>query len=145
MKTETSVNPVYELSAQEYNIKLAEALKSVDAFKAPEWIFFVKSGVSRERPIDDPDFWHKRSASILRQIYKNKTVGVNRLRTKYGSSKNRGMRPSRFVRASGKIIRTILQQADAAGFTEVVKTRAKGKRSGRVLTKKGKDFLEAIK
>ena len=79
-------NSVYELSAQEYNLKLAEALKEIPEFKEPEWAQFVKSGVAKERPIEDPT-WHKRAASILRQIYKNNIVGVSRLRTRYGSRK----------------------------------------------------------
>ena len=140
-------NSVYEIDAQKYNELLAEALKKIPEFRQPEWVLFVKSGPSKERPIDTVDFWHKRAASILRQLYRKKTLGVNRLRTKYGSRKNRGMRPERFVRAGGKIIRTILQQADAAGFTEVVK-KIKGVRErkpGRQLTEKGKKFLESIK
>ena len=112
------MNQVYELNSQEYNLKLAEALKKIPEFEKPEWVEFVKSSPSKERPIDDPDFWHKRAASILRQIYKKKIVGVNRLRTKYGSKKNRGFKPEAFKKAGGKIIRTILQQSDKAGFTE---------------------------
>ena len=137
---------VFELNSQEYNLKLAEALKNIPEFKQPEWSLFVKSGTAKERPIDDEDFWYKRSASILRQIYKKGVVGVNRLRTKYGSKKNRGARPEKFFKASGKIIRTILQQADAAGFTEIAKDirGVRSKRPGRQLTKKGKEFLEAI-
>ena len=140
-------NPIYEISAQEYNLKLAEALKEIPEFKEPEWVQFVKSSASKERPIDDPNFWHKRAASILRQIYKNSVVGVNRLRTKYGSRKNRGMRPEKFIRGSGKIIRTILQQADKSGLTEISKTikGIKSKKPGRQLTEKGKLFLEDIK
>ena len=139
-------NPVYEISAQEYNLKLAEALKEIPEFKEPEWVQFVKSSASKERPIDDPNFWHKRAASILRQIYKNSVVGVNRLKTKYGSRKNRGMRPEKFMRGSGKIIRTILQQADKSGLTEISKTikGVKSKKPGRQLTQKGKSFLESI-
>ncbi len=141
------MNPVYEIPANEYNIKLAEALKKVPEFKEPEWIAFVKSGSAKERPIEDPDFWYKRSASILRQIYKKKLVGVNRLRTKYGSKKNRGFKPERFQRAGGKIIRTILQQADKAGFTEIAQDikGVRKKRPGRQLTQKGKEFMEGIK
>jgi len=138
------MNPVYELNAQEYNLRLADALKKILEFKQPEWSEFVKSGPAKERPIDDPDFWYKRSASILRQIYKNKTVGVNRFRTKYGSKKNRGFKPEEFMRAGGKIIRTILQQSDKAGFTEIIKN-VKGIKSGRQLTQRGKKFLEGIK
>ena len=138
---------VYELNSQEYNLKLAEALKQVPEFKEPEWVAFVKSCPAKERPIDDSDFWYKRSASILRQIYKKEIVGVNRLRTKYGSKKNRGYAPEKFKRAGGKIIRTILQQADQAGFTEIAKTikGVRSKRPGRQLTQKGKEFLEEIK
>lgn len=128
----------------EYNLKLAEALKKVPEFKSPEWVEFIKSSPSKARPIEDTDFWYKRSASIIRQIYKNKIVGVNRLRTKYGSKKNRGMKPERFMKSGGKIIRTILQQSDKAGFTEIVKD-PKTKKCGRQMTQKGKEFLEAIK
>ncbi len=139
-------NKIYELDAQEYNLKLAEALKKIPEFKSPDWIAFVKSGSAKERPIDDENFWYKRAASILRQIYRRGSVGVNRLRTKYGSKKNRGMKPERFRKAGGKIIRTILQQADAAGFTEIQK-HARGirnKKPGRVLTQRGKEFLEKL-
>jgi small subunit ribosomal protein S19e len=141
------MNTVYELNSQEYNLKLAEALKCVPEFVAPEWIVFAKSGASKARPIDDVDFWHKRAASILRQIYKKKIVGVSRLRTKYGSKKNRGYRPEEFRRASGKIIRTILQQSDKAGFTEIAPDvkGVRAKKPGRQLTASGKEFLEAIK
>ena len=140
-------NPIFELSAQEYNLKLAEALKEIPEFKAPEWILYVKSSPSKERPIDDLDFWHKRAASILKQIYNNKIVGVNRLRTRYGSKKNRGHAPERFKKAGGKIIRTILQQSDKAGFTEIAQSirGVRRKKPGRQLTEKGKKFLEGIK
>ena len=134
------------MDAQEYNLKLAEALKGVPEFAAPEWSAFVKSGAAKDRPVDDVDFWFKRAASVLRQIYKNGPVGVNRLRTKYGSKKNRGFRPEEFRKGSGKIIRSILQQADAAGFSEQAQAvrGVRSKRPGRILTDKGKQFLEAI-
>ena len=140
-------NPVYDLQTQEYNLKLAEALKQIPEFEVPDWVKYVKSGPAKERPIDDPDFWHKRAASILRQVYKRGLLGVSRLRTRYGSKKNRGQRPEKFVRAGGKIIRTILQQSDKAGFTEMTKIvkGVRNKKPGRQLTKKGKDFLEGIK
>lgn len=143
---EEKFNPVYELNTQEYNLKLAEALKQVPEFQSPEWVDFVKSSPSKERPINEVDFWYKRAASVLRQIYKKKIVGVNRLRTRYGGKKNRGMKPERFVKAGGKILRTILQQADKAGFTEKVKdNKVLRTRAGRKLTAKGREFLEGIK
>lgn len=145
--TESKFNPVYELDANEYNKKLAEALKKIPEFKAPEWVDFVKSGPAKSRPIEEEDFWYKRAASILRQIYRKGIVGVSRLRTKYGSKKNRGFKPEEFRKAGGKIIRSILQQSDKAGFTEIAQT-VKGVRErkpGRKLTEQGKKFLESIK
>ena len=140
------MNPVFELNPQEYNLKLAQALKQIPEFKEPEWAQLVKSGPSKERPIDDEDFWYKRSASILRQIYLKGIVGVNKLRTKYGSKKDRGMQPEIFKKAGGKIIRTILQQSDKAGFTEIAKAikGVRSKKPGRQITAQGKKFLESI-
>ncbi|MCA9488034.1 MAG: 40S ribosomal protein S19 [Nanoarchaeota archaeon] len=137
---------VFELDTHEYNLKLAEALKKVPEFETPEWVLFVKSGPAKERPVNDPDFWYRRAASVLKQIYKKGSLGTNKLRTKYGSKKNRGMRPEKFQRAGGKILRTILQQADKAGFTEIQKPikGVRSKKPGRILTEQGKKFLEAI-
>ncbi|MEM0465940.1 MAG: 30S ribosomal protein S19e [Candidatus Pacearchaeota archaeon] len=134
---------VYVMPAQEYNKKLANALKNIPEFKPPEWSFFVKSGTSKVRPPQNPDFWYTRAASILRQIYIRKVVGVNRLRTRYGSRKKRGVKPEHFYKASGKIIRVILQQAEKAGLIE--KYNEIGKRAGRRLTKYGISFMENIK
>jgi len=136
-------SPVYEMPADKYNEQLASALKEIAEFKEPEWVVFVKTGVAKKRPPQEKDFWFKRAASILRQIYIHKTVGTNRLRTRYGSKKNRGMRPERFKKASGKIIRVILQQAEGAGLLE--KYNEAGKRAGRRLTEEGKEFLDNIK
>ena len=143
---EEKFNPVFEINSHEYNKKLAEALKKFPEFVKPEWVEFVKSGPAKQRPIEDDNFWHKRAASILRQIYKNKIVGVSRLRTKYGSKKVRGSAPEEFRKAGGKIIRVILQQSDKAGFTEAVKAikGLKGRKAGRQMTDKGKKFLEGI-
>jgi len=123
-----------------YNKLLAEALKKVPEFKKPEWVDFVKTGTNRQRPSSEEDFWQKRAASVLKQLYVKGIAGVQRLRTRYGGRKDRGMKPAKFVKGGGKIIRVILQQADLAGFTEKIKS----KKSGRELTKKGRDFLESL-
>lgn len=131
---------IYEVEHRKFNEKLAEALKQIPEFKMPEWAVFVKTSVHKERPPQDEDFWYKRAASILRQLYIHEIVGVNRLKTRYGGKKDRGARKSKFRKASGKMIRTILQQAEKAGFAE----QAKEKRSGRRLTDYGKKFLDEI-
>lgn len=129
------------LDAEKYNVALAKALKADGLVEKQEWVDYVKTGVGKQRPTADPDFWYTRAASILRQIYVRKVVGVERLRTRFGGRKDMGMAPPKFAPAGGKIIRKILQQLDASGLTE----KAVGKKPGRQLTVKGKQFMEAVK
>lgn len=129
------------MPATEYNARLAMMIKELDEFEVPEWVAFVKTGVAKQRPNIDPDFWYKRAASIMRQAYTRGIIGVGRLRTRFGGRKNRGMRPAEFRPAGGKIIRKILQQAESAGLLE----KAKGSKAGRQLTAKGKSFMESVK
>jgi len=125
----------------EFIKNLATELKKVPEVQTPEWALLVKSGVAKQRPPVNPDFWYLRTASILRQFYIIGVIGVNRLRVRYGSKKNMGMRPSRFRKASGKQIRLILQQCERAGLLEKVTKNQIGRR----LSIKGKQFLDSIK
>jgi small subunit ribosomal protein S19e len=117
---------------------LAERLEKVSEIKPPAWASFVKTGVSRQRPPQQENWWWIRSASVLRKIYLSRGMGVSRLRTVYAGRKNRGHKPEHSYRASGAIIRKILQQLEAAGFVKA----EKGK--GRVLTPKGQSFLNVV-
>ncbi len=131
---------IRSIRADKYNSILADALKEYPEFQKPDWIDFVKTSTHKQRPNFDSDFWHKRSASVLRQLYINGVVGVQRLRTRYGGRKDRGAKPAEFRKSGGKIIRLILQQAESAGLVEKIKE----KKSGRKLTSKGKEFLESL-
>lgn len=137
---QNKMTDIRTIESGKYNLLLAEAVKKSGKFEKPEWVDFVKTGSNKVRPNIDPDFWYKRAASILRQIYIKGTIGVQRLRTRYGGRKNRGMQPAEFKKGGGKIIRTILQQAESAGFLEKVV----GKKPGRKLTSQGKQFLESV-
>ncbi len=131
---------IHEVPVDKFNEKLAEALNKIPEFKIPDWAVFVKTSTAKERPPQTTDFWYKRAASILRQAYIRGVIGVNRLRTRYGGRKKRGSKPPEFRRSGGKIIRTILQQAEKAGFI----IKVDGKRKGRQLTKKGLEFLNKV-
>jgi small subunit ribosomal protein S19e len=131
---------IYSQEPQAYNQTLANALKQVPEMAAPEWVAFVKSSPAKIRVPYDEDFWYTRAASVLRQLYLKGVVGVGKLRTRYGGRKDRGSKPARFKKGSGKIIRSILQQAEAAGLVEKVENLQHGRR----LTQKGRDFLDSI-
>jgi small subunit ribosomal protein S19e len=117
--------------------RIAEELKK--KIKQPEWSLFVKTGVSRERPPEQKDWWYLRAASILRRIYLNEPVGVSKLRSYYGGRHRRGHKPAHFAKGSGKIIRAILQDLEKAGLVEKAE-----KRKGRVLKKEGKKFVAGV-
>ncbi len=131
---------VYDVPAEKFILALANELKKLEEFKMPDWAFYVKTGTAKERVPESKDWWYVRAASILRQIYIKRIVGVSRLRTKYGSKKDRGMKPKRFRKGAGKNIRVILQQAEKAGLVEKIKS----KKSGRKLTAKGRELLDKI-
>ncbi|MBI4181952.1 MAG: 40S ribosomal protein S19, partial [Candidatus Aenigmarchaeota archaeon] len=56
----------------------------------------------------------------------------------YSGRKNLGHQPEHRALASGKILRTLLQQLEAAGLVKAEK------RKGRVITPKGQQFLDQV-
>jgi len=116
---------------------MKEKLKSVSQIKPPAWASFAKTGSHRERPPQQPDFWHTRAAAVLRRIYLDGPVGVSRLRTYFGGKRRRGYKPARSRRAAGNMLRKILQQLEAAGLV----TKDK---KGRRLTPAGQKFVNSV-
>ncbi len=128
---------VYDVPADVLIERVAERLKEMEEFTPPEWAMFVKTGVHKERSPEQPDWWYIRVASILRKVYIDGPVGIERLRTAYGGRKRRGVEPPKFRKGSGAIIRNALHQLEKAGF--VKKTE-----EGRVVTPQGRAFLDKI-
>ncbi len=135
MTTVLTVNPA------ELNQQAANELKKQKIVQPAEWAKFVKTGHHKERLPDNPDWWYYRSAAVLRSIAKLGPVGTEKLRTKFGGLKGRGHQPEHFYKASGSIIRKILQQLEKAGLIRQV---AKGVHKGRALTPQGISFLDKI-
>lgn len=129
---------IYNIDPSELIEKTAEELKKIESIKPTPWAAFVRTGVSRERPPIKGDWWYVRAASILRKIYRFGPIGVSKLRTKYGGKKNRGVRPEKFYKASGNIIRKIMQQLTKA---ELIKDAQKGGHKGKIITPKGISLL----
>jgi len=119
----------------------SEELKKIKEIKPTEWSLFVKTGVHKKMPPVNKDWWYIRAASILRKIYLKAPIGVSHLRIEYGGRKNRGHKPERFRKASGNIIRKILQQLESA---ELIEKSKNSKKKGRILTEKGLKFVRKI-
>ena len=131
---------LYDAPAEEVIEALKETFKDEDDIEEPEWLQFTKTGVDRELPPEQDNFWERRAASILRKVAMDGPVGVGSLQTEYGSAKQGTtryrVRPRKKSDGSGNIIRTILQQLEAAGYVEI------GEGEGRNVTPEGHSLLD---
>jgi len=125
----------------ELNRKVAEQLKNQKLVQPTTWAKFVKTGHHKARLPDDPEWWYIRSAAVLRTVAQLGPVGTEKLRTKFGGRKRRGYKPEHFYKASGSIIRKILQQLEKS---DLIKQAEKGVHKGRVLTPKGTSLVDKI-
>jgi small subunit ribosomal protein S19e len=128
---------VYDVPADLLIRKVAEALKNWQEIKPPVWAAFAKTGVHKELPPEDPDWWYIRSAAVLRRIYIDGPLGVQRMRSFYGGKKDRGSKPNAFRKGSGSILRKAFQQLEACKFVVHDKT-------GRKISPAGQSFLDAM-
>lgn len=132
---------IYDIESIQLVDKAAEELKKVKEIEMPKWARFVKTSPSRERQPLKSDWWYARSASVLRKIYIKGPIGVNKLRKNYSGKGRRGHNKARVYSGSGKIIRVILQQLEKAEF---ITQDQKKDHKGRIITSKGKKFLNAV-
>ncbi len=117
--------------------KAAEELKTFEPITPPDWAAFVKTGVHKQAPPNQEDWWYIRTASVLRRVYIDGPVGVQRMRTFYGGNRDRGSNPYQFRKGSGSVLRKALQQLEEAGLIERAGT-------GRVVSAKGRSFIDGI-
>jgi small subunit ribosomal protein S19e len=110
----------------------------VDAVTPPAWASIAKTGMHVEKQPQDPDWWYTRSASLMRKIYVQGSVGVEKLRAGYGGRKNFGVKPQHASKAGGSNVRKILQQLETAGYVETFKPH------GRRLTREGRKLLREL-
>jgi len=128
---------VFDVPADLLIKKVADELKNNDKIQSPAWSDFVRTGVHKERKPENNDWWFVRTASVIRRVYIDGPVGVESLRTFYGGKQDRGVRPEKFKKGSGAIIRNALHQLEDAGYVEKVE-------GGRVVTPQGRSFLDKI-
>ena len=117
--------------------KVAEELRKRKEITPPPWAAFAKTGAHKEMPPEDPDWWYVRVAAVLRRVYVDGPLGVERMRSFYGGKKNRGSKPNEFRKGSGSILRKSLQQLEAAGLVIHDKT-------GRKVSPAGMAFLDSV-
>lgn len=117
----------------------ARHLRTHSKISMPKWCNFVKTGKGKHLAPTDNDWYFVRAASILRQLYYHPDTGVCGFRKIYSCNQRRGVVPNHTSLASGKIIRSILQELEHIGFVE-----QDPKRKGRRLTRKGQNSVDSF-
>ncbi len=133
----TPMATMYDVPADDLIEALADDLE--ERLDEPDWGKFVKSGVDRELPPEQEQFWATRAASLLRKVSDRGPVGVERLSTEYGGGKTSNryqVAPDKRADGSKNLIRTILQQLEEADLVET----AEGE--GRRITPAGQSLLD---
>ena len=131
-----AMTTAYDVPAEPLIKKLADKLQNEFKIQPPEWAKWVKTGVHKERPPENKDWWYIRVASILRRVYMRGPIGVSRLRGMYGGRRDRRVKPYHHVKGSGSIIRKALQQLEELGLIEKVEGK------GRKVTPKGQSLVD---
>ncbi|MCO8242938.1 MULTISPECIES: 30S ribosomal protein S19e [unclassified Haladaptatus] len=129
---------LYDVPADALIDALADDLE--ERFDRPDWAEFTKTGSQRELPPEQENFWYIRAGSLLRKVAMNGPIGVERLSTEYGGSKDGSNRyavaPSHRSDGSKKVIRTILQQLEEEDLIQSNEHR------GREITADGRSLLD---
>jgi small subunit ribosomal protein S19e len=127
----------YDIPASDLIDNMSVELKALPEISPPEWAPFVKTGVHKELPPEDPDWWFIRTAAVLRKVYIKGPIGTRRLKAMYGGKKNRGVKQEKSRSGSGSIARKILQQLEKAKLVETVP-------NGRQITARGMSFVDNV-
>ncbi len=127
---------IFEVESSELVKKAAEKLQQ-ERLPKPGYIDYVKSGAGKDRPPESESFWYVRCASIMRQTYVNGPIGVSKLRTRYGNRKRHMVTHPHHRRAGGSIIKDAFDVLEKNGYIKKTK-------EGRIITGKGKSFLDKI-
>jgi small subunit ribosomal protein S19e len=130
---------VFDVPADRIIEAAALQLKGMKEIAAPEWAAFAKTGVHREKPPVRKDWWHVRSAAILRKVYLQGPIGTERLAASFGGSADNGSAPNHAAKSSRSVVRKSLQQLKAAGLVV-----SEPKNRGAVITPKGQSFLDNV-
>ncbi|MGB1697614.1 MAG: 40S ribosomal protein S19, partial [Thermoplasmatota archaeon] len=86
---------VYDVPPTALISKVASDFAGVEEIQAPEWAPFVKTGIHREKPPVDAEWWNVRVAAVLRKVYTDGPIGTERLREHFGGYRDRGSKPNK--------------------------------------------------
>ncbi|CAD26072.1 40S RIBOSOMAL PROTEIN S19 [Encephalitozoon cuniculi GB-M1] len=130
------IEGIYEVMPEKFNEALKSYLKSTNEVVPLQDHDIMKTGEGREQAPIEEDWYFTRMASIVRQISIKGAVTSEFLAKRYGSLKNRGCRPSKYVGAYPEIGESVLENLKNMGW---INEHPKD-----MLTEKGKTIVREI-
>ncbi len=127
---------VHDIEPNAFIEAVSKKLMENSAVKPPAFAGYAKTGSHVERMPEDPNFWYKRCASILRQAYVRGRVSIGGLRVHYGGRARHVVKSAHHRDAGGSAVRKAFQQLEQAGLL-------KKENDGRVLTPEGRKFVDS--
>lgn len=110
------IEEIHEVRPERFNATLKSYLKSSNKMVLPEHHDIMKTGEGKELAPCDDDWYYLRAAAIVRQIARFGTVTSECMAWRYGSRKNRGVRPSKYVPAYREIGDSVLDNLRNMGW-----------------------------
>lgn len=128
---------VRDVPAAKFVKGLAAQLKREGKLMVPNIAEFAKTSHGRERAPQNDDWYYTRCAAVLRRVYL-RPAGLGGLSKPFGNKKNKGCLPEATIRAATGPLHW------ACKSLEQLKLLAKGKKSGRIVTREGQRRADTV-
>ncbi|KAL0229959.1 hypothetical protein PCE1_003523 [Barthelona sp. PCE] len=112
-------------------------LKNANILELPTEITYIKSAPGRELGPQDPDWFFKRAAAILRRVYIQPGIGLGGFAKYFGAKARNGHARNHGALAARGVIRRIIQNFEKAGLIEQ-------STKGRVLSSEGRRVCDTV-
>jgi len=129
-----------DVPAADFINAYAKYLKKSGTIELPKWVDIVKTGIHKELPPSNPDWFFIRTAALARKVYLNTgdQRGVKTYKKVFGGKQSRGSHPPITVTGSESVIRAAFKQLTKL---KVVELDPKG---GRKISTTGRRDLDRI-
>ncbi len=128
---------VYDVPPEPLIQNVATKLREMPECAQPDWALFVKTGIHKERPPTQEEWWHVRLGAVMRKVYVHGPIGIERVSSMFGGKADRGVKPNKAKKGSRSITRHAFQQLEGAGLIEKAGIR------GRKLTGAGMKLMDS--
>ncbi|KAF9764901.1 40S ribosomal protein S19 [Nosema granulosis] len=128
------IKEIYEVRTRDFVNVLKKNFISCESIVLPKDSDILKTGTGREQcPVAD-DWYYGRMAAIVDQMARKGFVTVEDMAVVYGNRKNRGRRPSSFVKADSELIKSAFDNLETIGWIDT-------SNKSEILTEKAKEVI----